>query len=102
MRVRPPRRCCFSEAVGIDGTGAIRLPTWQEAAAFGYLAVVVIALGLVLWYSGVRRLGVERAGLFAGLVPVAALVTSAAVGAATLTLPVCLERWRSAPGSPSA
>jgi hypothetical protein len=29
----------------------------------------------------------ERAGLFAGLVPVAALVTSAAVGAAALTLP---------------
>jgi hypothetical protein len=48
--------------------------------------VVVTALGFFLWYSAVRRLGVERAGLFAGLVPVAALVTSAAVGAAALTL----------------
>jgi drug/metabolite transporter (DMT)-like permease len=73
-------------AVGVDGAAAVRLPTWQEAAAFAYLAVVVTAVGFVLWYSGVRRLGVERAGLFAGLVPVAALVTSAAVGAATFTL----------------
>jgi EamA-like transporter family len=48
--------------------------------------VVVTALGFFLWYSAVRRLGVERAGLFAGLVPVAALVTSAAVGAAAFTL----------------
>ncbi len=69
-------------AVGVGGAAAFRLPTPQEAAAFGYLAVVVTALAFVLWYSGVRRLGVERAGLFAGLVPVAALVTSAAVGAA--------------------
>jgi drug/metabolite transporter (DMT)-like permease len=74
-------------AVGLDGATAVRLPTVQEAAAFGYLAVVVTAGGFVLWYSGVRRLGVERAGLFAGLVPVAALVTSAAVGAAALTVP---------------
>jgi drug/metabolite transporter (DMT)-like permease len=74
-------------AVGVDGAAAVRLPTWQEAAAFGYLAVVVTAVGFVVWYSGVRRLGVEQAGLFAGLVPVAALVTSAAVGAAAFTLP---------------
>jgi drug/metabolite transporter (DMT)-like permease len=74
-------------AVGVHGASAVRLPSPQEAAAFGYLAVVVTALGFVLWYSGMRRLGVERAGLFAGLVPVAALVTSAAAGAATLTLP---------------
>jgi drug/metabolite transporter (DMT)-like permease len=76
----------LAAAVGVDGASAVRLPTVQEAAAFGYLAVVVTAVGFVLWYSGVRRLGVERAGLFAGLVPVAALVTSAAVGAATFTL----------------
>jgi drug/metabolite transporter (DMT)-like permease len=74
-------------AVLVDGSAAARLPTPQETAAFGYLAVVVTALAFVLWYSGVRRLGVARAGLFAGLVPVAALVTSAAVGAAALTLP---------------
>jgi len=73
-------------AVGVSGSDAVGLPTRQEAAAFGYLAVVVPALGFVVWYSGVRRLGVERAGLFAGVVPVAAFVTSAAVGAAA-TLP---------------
>jgi drug/metabolite transporter (DMT)-like permease len=67
--------------------GPVGVSTYAcAAAAFAYLAVVVTAVGFVLWYSGVRRLGVERAGLFAGLVPVAALVTSAAVGAATFTL----------------
>lgn len=74
-------------AVGVYGSDAFRLPTQSEAAAFGYLALVVTAFAFVLWYSGVRRLGVERAGLFAGLVPVAALVTSGAVGAGALTLP---------------
>jgi hypothetical protein len=89
-------------AVGVSGADAVRLPTPQEAAAFGYLAVVVTAVGFVLWYSGVRRLGVERAGLFAGLVPVAALVTAAAVGAAALTLPRRVGRWLSVSASPSA
>jgi drug/metabolite transporter (DMT)-like permease len=74
-------------AIEVDGSTAARLPTLREAMAFGYLAVVVTALAFVLWYSGVRRLQVERAGLFAGLVPVAALVTLAVVGAAVLTLP---------------
>jgi hypothetical protein len=74
-------------AIGVNGSTAARLPTPREAMAFDYLAVVVTALAFVLWYSGVHRLRVERAGLFAGLMPVAALVTSAAVGAAVLTLP---------------
>jgi drug/metabolite transporter (DMT)-like permease len=49
--------------------------------------LMVTALAFVLWYSGMARLGAERAGLFAGLVPVAALLSSAAVGGAAITIP---------------
>jgi drug/metabolite transporter (DMT)-like permease len=76
----------FVGAVGVDGSRAFRLPTPQEALAFAYLALAVTALAFVLWYSAVRRMGVEQAGLFAGLVPVAALVGSAAVGTAGFSL----------------
>ena len=85
--------CGFAAAMllavglGVDGRDAFRLPTTPEAAALGYLALMVTALAFVLWYSGLRSLGAERAGLFAGLVPVAVLLSSAAVGAATITFP---------------
>jgi len=75
-------------AVGlaVDGPGAIPLPSLKEAGALTYMAVIVTALAFVLWYAGVRRLGVERAGLFAGIVPVSALLSSAAIGETSLTL----------------
>jgi drug/metabolite transporter (DMT)-like permease len=50
------------------------------------MAVVVTALAFVLWYSSVERLGVERAGLFAGVVPVSALLSATAIGESSLTL----------------
>jgi drug/metabolite transporter (DMT)-like permease len=52
-------------------------PTVPQAAALGYLAVFLTAGAFVLWYTGVTVLGVERAGLFAGVVPVASLVAAA-------------------------
>jgi drug/metabolite transporter (DMT)-like permease len=57
-------------AVLVDGDQALPLPSAEEGAAIAYLAVVVTAIAFVAWYSGVQRLGVERAGLFAGLIPV--------------------------------
>jgi drug/metabolite transporter (DMT)-like permease len=54
-----------------------RAPTGTELAALGYLAVVLTAGAFVVWYTGIAHLGVERAGLFAGLVPVASLVAAA-------------------------
>jgi drug/metabolite transporter (DMT)-like permease len=68
-----------------SGGSEFRMPTVEEAMALGYLAIFVTAIAFVFWYSGVERLGAERAGLFAGLVPVVALVTSAAVGTADLS-----------------
>jgi drug/metabolite transporter (DMT)-like permease len=66
----------------LDGTTSLRLPAPGEAAAFGYLGAVVTAAAFFLWYDALRRLGADRAGLFAGLVPVGALLTTVALGLA--------------------
>jgi drug/metabolite transporter (DMT)-like permease len=70
----------------VDGDRALPLPTAEEAAAIAYLAVAVTAIAFVAWYSGVQRLGVERAGLFAGLIPVSTLFCGAAIGTGSLDL----------------
>ena len=44
-----------------------------------YIAMVLTVGAFLLWYTGLRRLGVERAGMFAGLLPVATLVATAAL-----------------------
>lgn len=53
----------------LDGGAAVPSPTAEEAAGLAYLAAMVTAAGFVLWYSGVERLGVDRAGLFAAFCP---------------------------------
>jgi drug/metabolite transporter (DMT)-like permease len=72
--------------LGLDGRDALPLPSLEEAGALAYMAVVVTALAFVLWYSSVERLGVERAGLFAGIVPISALLSATALGVSSLTL----------------
>jgi drug/metabolite transporter (DMT)-like permease len=64
---------------------APQAPTAEEAGTLLYVAVVVTVGGFLLWYTGVGLLGVERAGLFAGVLPVSALVCSAAIGSAEVT-----------------
>jgi drug/metabolite transporter (DMT)-like permease len=66
-----------------DGTGALRLPTAPEAAALVYLGTVVSAGAFVLWYDALPRLGADRAGLFAGMIPVGAIVTTLLLGLGT-------------------
>jgi hypothetical protein len=39
----------------------------------------------VLWYSAVGLLGVERAGLFSGVLPISALACAALIGAGEIT-----------------
>lgn len=73
-------------ALAVNGTGALPVPTVEEAAALAYLAVMVTAAGFALWYSSIERLGVDRAGLFAGVMPVSALLTAAAIGASAVTV----------------
>jgi len=48
--------------------------------AIAYLGVAVTAAAFVMWYSSVRRLGASRAGLLAGVAPVAAAVTGVLLG----------------------
>jgi drug/metabolite transporter (DMT)-like permease len=71
-------------AAQLDGSRALPLPSAEEGAAIAYLAVAVTAIAFVAWYSGVERLGVERAGLFAGLIPVSTLFCAAAIGTGSL------------------
>jgi drug/metabolite transporter (DMT)-like permease len=72
-------------AVVADGSGAFVPPHLDDAAAIAYLALIVTAAAFVAWYSAIDRVGAARAGLFAGLVPIAALVTSAAIGLTLIT-----------------
>lgn len=58
----------------------LAVPSGGELAALAYLSVVVTAVAFLLWYTGVARVGAARAGLFAGLMPVAALAASLALG----------------------
>jgi len=67
------------------GGPEIPAPDATEAAALLYLAVAVTAGGFLVWYSAVGILGVERAGLFSGVLPVSALACSAAIGVAEVT-----------------
>ncbi|CAM3729556.1 hypothetical protein GCM10007368_36750 [Isoptericola cucumis] len=61
----------------------LAVPDGGELVALAYLSVVLTAVAFLLWYTGLARVGPARAGLFAGLVPVAALAASLALGAET-------------------
>ena len=61
------------------------VPDAAELTAIVYLGAAVTTGGFVAWYSAVGLLGVERAGLFSGVLPVSALACSALLGAATIS-----------------
>jgi drug/metabolite transporter (DMT)-like permease len=63
----------------------LSMPDTQQAAALAYMGLAVTVLGFLAWYSAVRLLGVERAGLFSGVLPVSALACSAVLGEAALS-----------------
>ncbi len=54
-----------------------RVPLPGEVAALAYLGLVLTVLAFLAWYAGLARLGVERAGMCFGLMPVAALTATA-------------------------
>ncbi|WP_328723073.1 DMT family transporter [Streptomyces sp. NBC_00247] len=70
----------LATGLALEGTDALRIPTPSQAAAFAYLGAIVTAAAFFLWYDALRRLGADRAGLFAGLVPVGALLTAVTFG----------------------
>ncbi len=62
-----------------DGAAALRMPTAVEAGALVWQAALATVVGFVLFYMGVQRIGMERATLFTGAIPVAAALTAVAV-----------------------
>jgi drug/metabolite transporter (DMT)-like permease len=70
----------------LDGPAALQVPTAAEAGAVAFLGLVVTAGAFVAWYGALERLGVERAGLFNGLVPIATLAGAVLIGTGTAGL----------------
>jgi drug/metabolite transporter (DMT)-like permease len=76
-------------AIGLiaDGREMLRVPTAAEALGLSYLALIVTTVAFFLWYTALPRLGPDRAGLFAGMVPVGAIVTAAILGLGPPSIP---------------
>jgi drug/metabolite transporter (DMT)-like permease len=89
-RLGPIRVSAYSQVIAVpmllllgavaDGAGMLRAPGAAEAAALVYLSTVVSAGAFFLWYDALPRLGADRAGLFAGVLPLGAIVTSVLLG----------------------
>lgn len=58
----------------------LRMPTAKEAVGLGYLGVIVTVGAFILWYDALGRLGADRAGLFAGFIPISAVATTVLLG----------------------
>jgi drug/metabolite transporter (DMT)-like permease len=67
------------------GPPILRLPTATQLAALSYLAVAVTAIVVLAWYAAMNSLGVDRTGLFNGLIPITALAAVALTGTGTVT-----------------
>jgi drug/metabolite transporter (DMT)-like permease len=64
----------------VTGGPLLAVPTAGQAAGLGYLAIIVTVGAFVLWYDALGRLGADRAGLFAGLIPISAFATTMVLG----------------------
>jgi len=63
-------------AVAAGELATLRLPTAVEAAGLAYLAVFVTVVAFLSWFLGMQQLGVERAGVLVGVLPLATLAVS--------------------------
>lgn len=62
--------------------GRLRWPTATELGALTYLAGLMTVVAFVVWFAGLQRLGVERAGMIVGVMPIATLATAAVMAGA--------------------
>jgi len=67
------------------GPPVLRTPTTTQLAALAYLTIAVTAMVFIAWYGAMERLGVDRTGLFNGLIPVTSLAAVALVGTGAVT-----------------
>ncbi len=72
-------------ASSAGGPPILRTPTATQLAALSYLAVAVTAAVFLAWFAAMKRLGVNRTGLFNGLIPIASLAAVALAGTGTIT-----------------
>src|SRR5215467_4728211 len=72
-------------ASSAGGPPILRTPTATQLAALSYLAVAVTAVVFLAWYAAMKRLGVDRTGLFNGLIPITSLAAVALAGKGTIT-----------------
>src|SRR6516164_4319584 len=77
-------------ASSAGGPPILRTPTATQLAALSYLAVAVTAVVFLAWYAAMKRLGVDRTGLFNGLIPIASLAAVALTGTGTIAPVQCL------------
>jgi hypothetical protein len=67
------------------GPPILRTPTATQVTALAYLTIAVTAMVFIAWYGAIERLGVDRAGLFNGLIPATSLAAVALTGTGTIT-----------------
>jgi drug/metabolite transporter (DMT)-like permease len=72
-------------ASSAGGPPILRTPTATQLAALSYLTVAVTAVVFLAWYAAMQHLGVDRTGLFNGLIPIASLAAVALTGTGTIT-----------------
>jgi drug/metabolite transporter (DMT)-like permease len=72
------------------GPPILRTPTATQLGALSYLTIAVTAIVFLTWYAAMKRLGVDRTGLFNGLIPIASLAAVALAGTGTIAPLQCL------------
>jgi drug/metabolite transporter (DMT)-like permease len=75
---------CLVAGLLLEDRGAILEMTSDQALALLYLGVVA-PIGFVLLFAAIDELGVERAALFYGLLPVTVLVTAGVISGTEIT-----------------
>ena len=90
VRLGPVRVSAYTAATSVplfvgvgvltDGSAFVRTPTLGELGGLVYLAVLVSGVAFLLWYRALPMLGADRAGLFAGIIPVGTIITSLVLG----------------------
>lgn len=94
-RYGPLRISCYASflsaaaltIMGVIAPGPLlRLPTPTEAVALAIMGLVFTPGAFAAWYAGLQRLGAAAAGLWIGVIPLAAMVASVALGWEMITL----------------
>ncbi len=72
--------------IGVGRGEPVQSPSGAEFAALAWMALMVTVVAFLTWYSALGRLGVERAAVFPGLIPVSALVSAVVIGTGRFTV----------------